>query len=59
VSTQETRRVHRLQHTEVDLDNVSTNDPYLYDAIVENTRRYVGLLAEVVSSSADILYADD
>lgn len=32
----------------VDLDDVSNYDPDLCDAIVENTRRYVGLFADVV-----------
>ena len=32
----------------VDLDDVSDHDPDLSDAIVENTRRYVGLFADVV-----------
>jgi len=32
----------------VDLDDVSSHDPDLYDAIVENTRRYVGLFADIV-----------
>jgi len=32
----------------VDLDDVSNHDPDLYDAVVENTRRYVGLFADVI-----------
>ena len=32
----------------MDLDDVSNYDPDLCDAIVENTRRYVGLFADVV-----------
>jgi len=32
----------------VDLDDVTNHDPDLYDGIVENTRRYVGLFADVV-----------
>lgn len=32
----------------IDLDDVSNHDPDLCDAIVENTRRYVGLFADVV-----------
>ena len=32
----------------VDLDDVSNHDPDLCDAIVENTRRYVGLFADVI-----------
>jgi len=32
----------------VDLDDVSNHDPDLCDAAVENTRRYVGLFADVI-----------
>jgi len=32
----------------VDLDDVSNHDPDLGDAVVENTRRYVGLFADVI-----------
>jgi len=32
----------------IDLDDVSNHDPDLCDGIVENTRRYVGLFADVV-----------
>lgn len=32
----------------VDLDDLSSHDPDLCDAVVENTRRYVGLFADVI-----------
>ena len=43
----------RLAHREqvaltIDMDDVSDHDPELAEAIIENTRRYVQLFAEVV-----------